>query len=286
LWLWAGLILVFFNISTSQEYYTFPSYPAIALLLGACFAAAEVRAAARRYMLWAQGLLAVVCLAAGGLLILLVWRARHLASTGDLSAVLNLDPSGGERYTLSMGHFFDLTPQAFAILRWPALGAAVALIVGFALALVFRIRNRHGAAAAAMCLAMGLLFVCANKAFADFEPVLSSRPLADEIQRHWESGAKIVIDGEYESASSIGFYSNQQLLLLNGRITGMEFGSRYPDVPPVFIEMDELRRLWKGPERVFLFTPDENKEKLVRELGEPAYTLIERGGKFILVNKT
>jgi hypothetical protein len=116
--------------------------------------------------------------------------------------VLNLDPSNGERYTLSMGHFFDLTPQAFAILRLPALGAAAALIGGFVLALVFRLRNRPGAAAAAMCIAMGLLFVCANRALAEFEPVLSSRPLADEIERRWRV-AKIAIDGEYESGSSI-----------------------------------------------------------------------------------
>jgi 4-amino-4-deoxy-L-arabinose transferase-like glycosyltransferase len=41
LWLWAGFILVFFNFSSSQEYYTFPIYPAIALLLGAAFVKAE-----------------------------------------------------------------------------------------------------------------------------------------------------------------------------------------------------------------------------------------------------
>jgi hypothetical protein len=284
LWLWAGLILIFFNLSTSQEYYTFPSYPALALLLGTSFASAEERPRAKRYLLWAQAVLAAVCLAAGCLLLLLVWRARHLPSTGDLSAVLNLDPSNGERYTLSMGHFFDLTPQAFAILRLPALGAAVALIAGFVLALVFRIRNRPGAAAAAMCIAMGLLFVCANRALAEFEPVLSSRPLADEIERRWERGAKIVIDGEYESGSSIGFYTNQQLLLLNGRVTGMEFGSHYPDAPPVFIEMEDLRTLWAGAQRIFLVVPDEDRERIVRELGQPVYVAAQRGGKLILMN--
>jgi Dolichyl-phosphate-mannose-protein mannosyltransferase len=285
LWLWAGLILIFFNISTSQEYYTFPSYPALALLLGTSFASAEERPRARRYLLWAQAVLAAVCLAAGCLLVLLVWRTRHLPSTGDLSAVLNLDPSSGERYTLSMGHFFDLTPHAFAILRLPALGAATALIAGFVLALVFRMRNRFGAAAAAMCIAMGLLFVCANRALAEFEPVLSSRPLADEIERRWESGARIVIDGEYESGSSIGFYSNQQLLLLNGRVTGMEFGSHYPDAPPVFIEMEDLRRLWAGAKRIFLLVPDEDRERIVRELGQPVYVAAQRGGKLILMNR-
>ncbi|MEO6724203.1 MAG: glycosyltransferase family 39 protein, partial [Blastocatellia bacterium] len=46
-WLWAGLILIFFNLSTSQEYYTFPAYAPLALLLGAAFSSVEERPAAR-----------------------------------------------------------------------------------------------------------------------------------------------------------------------------------------------------------------------------------------------
>ena len=40
-----------------------------------------------------------------------------------------------------------------------------------------------------------------------------------------------VINGEYYNASSIGFYLKPKMYLLNGRMTGLEFGSHYPDAP-------------------------------------------------------
>jgi hypothetical protein len=141
-------------------------------------------------------------------------------------------------------------------------------------------------AAAAMLVSMGLLFVCANLALQKFEPVLSSRPLAVEIQKRWEPGAKIVFNGEYETGSSIAFYTNEQILLLNGRLTGMWFGSQFPDCPPVFLENADLPRLWRGSERIFLFTEDSKKDRVLPLLaGLPIYPLAERGGKSVLMNK-
>src|SRR5262249_8861538 len=39
--LWAGLIILFFCFSTTQEYYTMPAYPAFCLLIGRAFARYE-----------------------------------------------------------------------------------------------------------------------------------------------------------------------------------------------------------------------------------------------------
>jgi 4-amino-4-deoxy-L-arabinose transferase-like glycosyltransferase len=290
LWPWAALILIFFNLSTSQEYYTFPVYAPLALLLGVSLAKAEEKAeehpGARKYLLWAQGALAAVALGVAAVLGALVWRARYVEPTGDLSDLLDQAPSDAEQYTLSLGHFFDLTTNAFAELRAPAIGAASTLAVGFLLAFLFRRRAEHSRAAIAMLGAMGLMFVWANLALQKFEPVLSSRVLAREIQRRWELGAKIVFNGEYETGSSIAFYTNQPILLLDGRVTGMAFGSTYPDAPPVFLEADDLQRLWQGNERVFLFTENSKKEKALRILkGLPVYPLISRGGKTVLTNR-
>jgi len=285
-WLWAALILIFFNISTSQEYYTFPVYAPLALLLGAAFAAVEDKAGARKYLLWMQGALAATALLIAGMLGALVWKARNIQPTGDLSDLLALAPADSEQYTLSLGHFFDLTTNAFAELRVPALGAALTLSIGFGLAFWFRWRQRHSLAAIAMVAAMGLMFVWANLAQQKFDPVLSSRMLAQEIQKRWEPGAKIVFNGEYETGSSIAFYTNEQVLLLNGRVTGMAFGSTYRDAPPIFLEVADLRRLWQGKERIFFFTEDNKKETALEAIkGLPLYPLASRGGKTVLVNK-
>lgn len=284
LWLWAGTILVFFSLSTSQEYYTFPVYAPLALLLGAAFASAETRAKANKYLVWANGALAVIALITAAALGGLVWNTRHVPATGDLSAALDHAPADAERYTLSLGHIFDLTPQAFAELRGPAMDAALALSLGFLLAFWFRQQRQHARAAATMLVAMGLLFICANRAQVGFDPVLSSRVLADEIKRRWEPGAKIVFNGEYETGSSIAFYTGEQILLLNGRVTGMYFGSQYPDAPPVFLTDEDLRRLWSGPQRVFLFTEHVKKEALMKSLGLPVWVVTEKGGKSLLTN--
>lgn len=284
IWLWAGLILIFFNISTSQEYYTFPVYAPLALLLGAAFATAEQRPGAEKYLSIAQGAIAAVGLIAGGLLGWLVWKARNVTPTGDLSDLLDMAPADSEQYTLSLGHFFDLTTGAFAELRVPALGAALTLSIGFSLAWYFRHKRRHLQASGMMLLAMGLMFVWANLALQKFEPVLSSRALADVIERRWEPGARVVFNGEYETGSSIGFYTGRPIHLLNGKVTGMAFGSTYPDVPPVFLEDSDLERLWKGTERVFLFS-EKGKLDRIRDLIPNASPLAEVGGKVVLTNR-
>ncbi|MEO6726842.1 MAG: glycosyltransferase family 39 protein, partial [Blastocatellia bacterium] len=286
LWLWAGMILIFFNLSTSQEYYTFPAYAPLALLLGAAFSSVEERPAARRYLLRAQGVLSVSGLIIAAVLGSLVWKARHIPSTGDLSDLLNQAPASSDQYMLSLGHFFDLTANAFAVLRVPAIGAALTLSIGLPLAFWFRRQRQPSQAAAVMVVTMGLMFIWANLAQQKFDPVLSSRVLADEIQKRWEPGAKIVFNGEYETGSSIAFYTNEGILLLNGRVTGMAFGSTYADAPPVFLEAADVRRLWQGEQRIFLFSGDKEKETALKAVeGLPLYPLASRGGKSVMTNK-
>ena len=285
LWIQALCILIFFNLSTSQEYYTFPAYAPLALLLGAAFHSAQDSALGRRYLTLANGALAVIGLAAAAVLFTLVWQARHIQPTGDISSLLNMMASDSEQYTLALGHMFDLTTAAFAELRGPALGAAVALSVGFVLAWIFRWRGHHGRSIGTMMVAMGVLFVCANRAQIRFDPVLSSRGLAMEIEKRWEPGAQLVFNGEYETGSSIAFYTNRQILLLNGKVTGMAFGSTYPDAPPVFLSYDDVRRLWNGPQRIFLFTENSKRDTLLKNLNVPFHVLADKGGKSVLMNK-
>jgi hypothetical protein len=285
LWLWAGVILIFFNISTGQEYYTFPAYPALALLLGAAFAEAEKGVKAKKYLLWVNGTLAAIAVVFASILGVLIWNARNVQPTGDLSSFLNLVSSDDERYTIALGHLFDLTPHVLAELRDPTIGAALVVGVGFLLAFWYATRRQHGRAMTAIMLTMGLFFICANRAHAQFEPVLSSRVMAEEIMQRWEPGAKIVINGNYETGSSLRFYIDQQILLLNGRTLIMEFGSRYPDAPPIFLTYEDVRRLWGGSDRIFLFTENPKKEELLKNLAMPVFFVTEKGGKSLFTNK-
>ena len=92
--------------STTQEYYSMPIYPALALLLGSAIAYAT-RVRAGTWIL--QGISSVLCFALAFVL-LMVWR---LPGDGDIAQALTQHP----RDTLSMGHMGDLTLAAFAYLK-------------------------------------------------------------------------------------------------------------------------------------------------------------------------
>jgi hypothetical protein len=118
---WAVVILLFFTFSTTQEYYSLPSYPALALLLG-CAVAAEgsVMRWSRRIIILVVGAAAVTCAA----ILVIIWNAP---AVGDISAALVQNP---DAYRLSLGHLQDLRLPTFAYLRLPLLLAAAAFLIG------------------------------------------------------------------------------------------------------------------------------------------------------------
>ncbi|KYC41433.1 hypothetical protein WA1_22340 [Scytonema hofmannii PCC 7110] len=285
LWLWTGIILIFFSFSSGQEYYTFPAYPALALLLSTAFTEAEEGVKAKKYLLWINGILAILGIVFAIIMGVLVWNTRNVQATGDLSSFLNIVSSDDKRYTIALGHLFDFTPYALAELRSPAILSALVVSLGFLLAFWFRRKQNHTYTVIVMVLTMGLLFICANRAHIKFEPVLSSRVLAEEIKQRWEPNAKIVLNGNYETGSSLRFYIDQPIYLLNGRTLTMEFGSRYPDTQSVFLNDEDIRRLWSSSNRIFLFTENHKKETLLKNLAMPTFFVVEKGGKSVFTNK-
>jgi 4-amino-4-deoxy-L-arabinose transferase-like glycosyltransferase len=279
LWLWAGLVLVFFSFSTRQEYYTFPAYPALILLAGQALAGRE--AAPGKALRISQWALAAVATAVAAGLLAMVAASLGRPAEGDIAGLLSRNE---QHYVLSLGHFLDLTPESFAALRGPAIGAALVLLAGAWLSLWLRITGRHRAAALALALMSAGFFLCANEAYKVFNPILSSRELARRIQAVFVPGDRMVINGEYESGSTLNFYTGRQVLILNGRSANLWFGSWYPDAPKIFLENSDLARIWREPGRVFLFTPAEQKPKLEALVG-PARVFASSGGKLILTNR-
>ena len=263
--LWFLVIVGFFSFSTRQEYYTFPVFPALALLLGDALAKGENDN--RKLVTWGQGLLLsfglLVALALGAML----WLSRNVTPTGDITEFLTSNP---ENYRLSLGHASDLTTAAFAALRFPAAGAALTLGLGFLLAFVLRWQRRHGAATIATALTVAGFFYFAHFAFRQFNPALSTYPLAKEIQARLQPNDLVAFNGEFQNHSSVGFYLARPILLVEGRTTVLEFGSHYPDCPPVFIDRNELAQKWQAENRVFLVTYDDQFEKVKTCTARPA----------------
>ena len=279
-WIWAGVVLVFFAFSTSQEYYTMPAYVPILLLIAGAIAQEEAEDR-RKWLVTISALLALVTLIASGVLIWGLWSSRHLPFVSDIGTVLEHNLSED---TLSMSHALDLTGQSFAALRLPAILAAVALAIGPLTALLLRVRGKHLAATITTAATMVMFLVAAHIALVRFDPYLSSKTLAEKIAQQATTSDKVMIYGDQAFGSSLLFYLRRPIYLVNGRTTSMWFGSTYPDAPKIYLDDSDLVRTWTTGTRVFLFVPSHQK-KTVEALLPNEVVVGESSGKMIYSNR-
>ena len=265
-----GFTLLFFSASTTQEYYTLPMYGPATLLLASVAVSSPkrldgaVRAAAAVY--------SAALLAGAGIL----FAVRGHPAEGDIAAALTSNP---EAYTLALGHFSDLTLGAFAYLREPLTLAVAAFAIGAAGGWLL---PRRTAVAAVACAAV-LTVHAAHRAMATFSPYLSSRELADAYLK--SPPGKLVLDHEYYAFSSVVYYANQQVLLLNGRKNNIEYGSNAPRAPDVFLDDEALAALWERDEPVYLATYGADRWRFEGLLGTArVHTVATSGGKVLLTN--
>ncbi len=66
------------------------------------------------------------------------------------------------------------------------------------------------------------------------------------IESHWQPGAIIEDNGDYEAASSVNFYTHRQIRILNGRCNNIWYGSTFPDAPQIFDNDASFEKLWRG----------------------------------------
>ncbi len=285
-WILAGVVLIFFAISTNQEYYTFPAYFPLLMLLADGIARSEasdcdagVRKGGLRI---SAAALAVVGLAASATLLTVLWQSRHLPFEPDIGTVLakhNMDTD-----TLSTSHMLDLSYASFAALRLPAALAAFALMVAPLLSFLLRLRRRHYAATWALAAGMAVFLVAAHIALGRFGPYLSSKDLAREIAARERPGDRVMIYGDQAFGSSLLFYLQRPIDLVEGRTTSMWFGSTFPDAPHIYLNDADLQQDWTEPERVFLFVPPQLKAK-VDALLPGRFVVAEISGKYVYSNR-
>lgn len=288
--LFSTLVLVFFSISTNQEYYTFPVYLPLLMLLAAALthAAAPTRSRLHQLMSYSYATLTVLGVAIAGALAYGLWSARHLPFVSDIGSLLAHRGVGD--YTLSMSHFFDLTGPSFAALRLPATLALLAFAIGPAIAWALHRRARRHAAILAVALTSATFLVAAHIALVRFAPMLSSENFAAKIQSLEQTHAigtdsTVMLYGDQAYGSSIPFYLGHHVLLVDGRSTSMWFGSTFPDAPPIFLTGEQLRAQWGSGPRKLLFVPLEKRDDVDRLLGDHQILLLESSGKALVTDR-
>ena len=290
--LFSAWTLFFFGLSSNQEYYTFPVWPPLFILIAAVVAGIEENRApfepstgekppvGTAWLTGAHAVFAVIGILCAGALGWGLWDSRHLPYVSDIGTLLAHRGVGD--YTLSMSHFFDLTGSSFAALRLPAALAAVTLLIGPALGWVLRLKGKHVAATVSVALTAAVFLIAAHIAFARFDPMLGSKQLADVIVAKGSPADTFIIYGEQSDASSVIFYTHSffkgkpAFMVLpqcgqHGEGTPLLWGSCYPDTPKIFYSEDQLAKVWGTGERKWLFAQDKNQAKAEQLLAGRLY---------------
>ncbi len=180
----------------------------------------------------------------------------------------------------------DLTLESFGLFRTPLLLVGLGLLVGTGLNWIFRRRGRPFAGNLALTGMMIVLLFCVHRGLVIFSPELSSKRVALEIQKAWQPGDTIVINGKYEWGSTLNYYTGIELHMLNGHDGNLWFGSYFPGAPQVFENNASFERLWNGPNRVFLFTEDFLAGKALADIDRSkVFVFARQGGKVVLSNR-
>jgi hypothetical protein len=280
--LWNLVIVGFFSLSTRQEYYTIPAIPGLALLVGGWLQRERESGAERRDR--RDGRISSSVLLAVGLFVAVAGFAllsfsKAPAPGTDLSDLLKKNP---QDYALSFGHFLDLTPQAMGAFRMPLFGFSLAFLLGSLANWIFRRRGQTGAGNIALAVMAVILLACVRIAFGIFSPIISSKDLALAIREQYKPGDQIVVTGLYENASTLNFYTGIPLHSLHAPGGNMWYGTQFPGAPKVWETQESLVQMWNGPQRVFLWTDQEDPEVL---RGLISFVIARRGGKTIFSNQ-
>lgn len=286
--LFSAWTLLFFAISSNQEYYTFPVWAPLVILISGIVSNIELDRTpdggkpqlSTAWLTGAQAIFTVVGLLAALALIWGLWTSRNLPYVSDIGTLLAHRAVAG--YTLAMSHLFDLTGPAFAALRLPAALAAVALLIGPGLGWILRLKGKHVAATVSVAVTMAVFLVAAHIAFARFAPMLSSKAMADTIVAKGTPQDTFIIYGDQSDASSVIFYTHSFLrhkpaLIVtqpcgqHGEGSTLLWGSCYPDAPKIDISEEKLTKSWGTGERKWIFAQDVNQNKVEQLLNGRLY---------------
>jgi 4-amino-4-deoxy-L-arabinose transferase-like glycosyltransferase len=278
--IWALVEVGFFTFSTRQEYYTIPAIPALALLIGGWLtkeaASPQTESKSGRISSWVLFAMVAVGSAIG---IALFISSKSPAPGADLADLLQKNP---QDYDFSLGHFLDLTPEALGMFRPQLIGAIASLLIGAGANLWLRYRGKPRYGNVALAAMMVALLTCVRGAFVTFSPVLSSKQLALAIQKHYQPGDVVVVDGQYHQASTLNFYLGTRIRVLHEPSGNLWYGAKFPDSPHVFETPASLAQLWTSPVTVFVWTDQDRPKELA---GLPHYLLARSGGKSIFTNR-
>ena len=255
LMLWAGVILVFFSLSSCRiEYYNLPALPALALIIGRRLELylAQPESRAIQFSLWLYVLFIL----------------------GLLSMLPILERVCVDNRREFTGMFEQLQPVAYQ---------AAPILVGLSVALALACWRRRPR----LCLcchfsiALTLLYFT-FQSLSLLSPHLSDA-WAGRFVRQYAQPDDVLVMGhieEFEYGMSLRYYAQRQVIMIQ-RNGLPDFGFPLTVQENFLVNPRALQELWQSPQRVFLLVDECSPEDYLPD----AITLQIRGGKRLIANK-
>lgn len=274
--LWIGVVLVFFSFTARQEYNVLTALPPMALLAGGWLAEDESQPHHQGRV--SAVIVFLIGLLAAGLVAYNLFTSPALSSGVDIATLLRRNPA---HHAVFFGYLLNLTHSSMGAFRVPLAITLAALLVGVSGGLWFRLRDNARMANCFLAGMMVAILIAAHLALNTFSPVLSSQILAEAIKPEVQATDIVVVNGPFESASSVAFYLDRPILILNAPGNAPGGNPPVPPQAPVFIDAAKLSSLWSGEARVWLWTTPQTLPRLPAQI----YVIGRSGGKEMISNQ-
>jgi 4-amino-4-deoxy-L-arabinose transferase-like glycosyltransferase len=274
--IWIFVVLLFFSFTARQEFNILAALPPMALLAGGWLA--EDESLPHHQGRISAAILFLVGLAGAGIVAYYLVVSPAPASGVDIATLLHPGPGN---HAVFFSYFFDLSRAAMGAFKVPLAITLAALLVGVSGGLWFRLRDN---ARMANCFLAGMIvaiLIAAHLALNTFSPVLSSEILAEAIKPEVQPSDIVVVNGAFETASSVAFYLERPILILNKPANLPAETTPAVSSSPVLIDTAKLSSLWNGSARVWLWTTPDARPVLPGA----TYLIGRSGGKEMISNQ-
>lgn len=260
--IWATLVIGFFSVARSRlERYGLPAIPALAVVIGGYWHALAEDAQRRAALI----VPAMLIVALGVAMLPVAFLSAPPVVFGRVVATLD-------------GHYREHPEQARLFVEEAVRLARPfsILLLAFGLSTWAAARAGRGRLAFWLWIAFllpALMFV--DRATESLGANRSQRDAATIITQHWQNDAHVVVQGLYDDAMSVTFYTRRPTYIVDKDSTDLAFGFRQVPDSPLSLTSAQLDELWRSPRPIFLLT---SRRPLPREsyllLDSPTYALV------------
>lgn len=275
--IWAVLVVGVFALSPFKlPHYGLPAFPALALLVARVWdetMSAEDGAPRIRPLLAPILVVFALCALGAGL----VWTG---VVPGPEQAMEAFDVASRNR--VAQG---QVPVSGGAVFR-PLLGSVTAIFglatAGLAIA-AWRRRVELG-----LLVALGAAFAMlpvVGTAMTRVAEARSARPIAEALLMRAGPDDTVFHEGALENSASVLLVLERPVLIVDGTVSNLAFGSTFADARGVFLSADRVREAWSEPGRRFLISAVPPEWSLVRGLPEGSVHLVaEAAGRRLYSN--